>query len=215
MGQYVPFVDMRAVFEKRGSAMYFSHLDLTRTVARALRRSHQDIWMTEGFTPRPHIVFTPPLSLGYESTCEILDFRLNEGASFDKAAFISAFPPAVRVKDVYVPERRLRDIAYARYLIKLRCSCSCEDIAALFSGPVELVKKTKRSEQTVDITKFIKTLDTRTENGIIMIDAVLACGTESLSPSYITAALANSGADVCLLGVCRTAFYDINMKEFR
>lgn len=79
-----------------------------------------DIWMTEGFSPRPHLVFTPPLSLGYESVCEIMDFRLNLGAELDKDAFISSFPPALSIKDVYFPERKLKEIEYAGYTLTLR-----------------------------------------------------------------------------------------------
>ena len=141
MKEYVPFTDVRAVFEKTGAAKYFSHLDLTRTVSRALRRSRLDIWMTEGFSPRPHLVFTPPLSLGYESVCEIMDFRLNLGAELDKDAFISSFPPALSIKDVYFPERKLKEIEYAGYTLTLRADKPAEQISALFSAPVMLLKK--------------------------------------------------------------------------
>lgn len=103
--------------------------------------------MTEGFSPRPHLVFTPPLSLGYESVCEIMDFRLNLGAELDKDAFISSFPPALSIKDVYFPERKLKEIEYAGYTLTLRADKPAEQISALFSAPVMLLKKTKRSER--------------------------------------------------------------------
>ncbi|MBP3480501.1 MAG: DUF2344 domain-containing protein [Clostridia bacterium] len=216
MKEYVPFTDVRAVFEKTGAAKYFSHLDLTRTVSRALRRSRLDIWMTEGFSPRPHLVFTPPLSLGYESVCEIMDFRLNLGAELDKDAFISSFPPALSIKDVYFPERKLKEIEYAGYTLTLRADKPAEQISALFSAPVMLLKKTKRSEQIVDITKFIKSLDLSENNGIIKMSAVLSCsGSESLSPAYLISALAENGITAENISVCRTAFYDGTMNIFR
>lgn len=216
MREYVPFTDVRAVFSKTGAAKYFSHLDLTRTVSRALRRSRLDIWMTEGFSPRPHMVFTPPLSLGYESECEILDFRLKPGAELDRDAFINAFPPALKIHDIYYPERKLKEIEYAQYRITFRSGADTDQIKGLFSGPVMMLKKTKRSEQTVDITKFIKDLDLSENNGIISMSVILSCsGSETLSPAYIISALAENGYSVHGVSVCRTAFLDGTLKNFR
>ena len=216
MPDYVPFTDVRAVFEKTGAAKYFSHLDLSRTVSRALRRSHLDIWMTEGFSPRPHLVFTPPLPLGYESVCEIMDFRLNLGAQLDKDAFINAFPPALRVREVYFPKRKLKEIAYAGYSLSFRCQKNAEDIKSLFSEPVMLLKKTKRSEQVTDITKFIKSLEISENDGIINLSVILSCsGNESLSPAYIIAALNQNGYGAECVSVCRTAFYDEKLNIFK
>lgn len=216
MNHSLPFIDVRASFEKTGAAKYFSHLDLTRTVSRALRRSGLDIWMTEGFSPRPHLVFTPPLSLGYESVCELMDFRLKLGAELDEEAFVGAFPPALKIHEVYFPERKLKDIAYAGYELKFSCDRAPQDIKALFSEPVMILKKTKRSEQTVDITKFIKSLELSENNDIINVSAVLSCsGSESLSPSYIVSALNENSFDVSGVSVCRTAFYDEKLNAFK
>lgn len=216
MNEYVPFTDVRAVFEKTGAAVYFSHLDLIRTVSRALRRSHLDIWMTEGFSPRPHLVFTPPLSLGYESICEIMDFRLNKGAELNKDAFIKAFPPVLKIRDVYLPERKMKEIAYAGYNIEFSCKNSCSDINKLFSSPVMMLKKTKRSEQVLDITKFIKRLDLSENDGIINMFVILSCSAgESLSPSYVISAMNQNGIDVHGAYVCRTAFYDDKLNIFK
>ena len=216
MREYVPFVDVRAVFEKTGAAKYFSHLDLTRTVSRALRRSRLDIWMTEGFSPRPHLVFTPPLSLGYESICEIMDFRLNLGAELNRDALINAFPPALGIQDVYLPKRKLKEIEFAEYALTLNSDKTAKEISAIFSHPVMLLKKTKRSEQVLDITKFIKSLDLSENNGIIKMSAVLSCsGSESLSPAYLISALAENGIKAEHVSVCRTAFYDGTMNIFR
>ena len=216
MREYVPFTDVRAVFSKTGAAKYFSHLDLTRTVSRALRRSRLDIWMTEGFSPRPHMVFTPPLSLGYESECEILDFRLKLGAELDRDAFINAFPPALKIHDIYYPERKLKEIEYAQYRITFRSGADTDQIRQMFSGPVMMLKKTKRSEQTVDITKFIKDLDLSENNGIISMSVILSCsGSETLSPAYIISALDENGCGVHGVSVCRTAFLDGTLKNFR
>ncbi len=215
MDKYVPFYELRAVFEKTGAAKYFSHLDLTRAVSRALRRSKLDLWFSEGFTPRPHLVFTPPLPLGSESVCELMDFRLKLGSPFDKSAFVASFPPALRVLDVYEPETKLKDIAFARYELDVETSCEKDAADALFSKPVILLKKTKRSETETDITKFIKTLDITSNCGIIHIDATLCCSADmTLSPAYLVSALKSAGYEAQALSVRRTAFFDRQMNLF-
>lgn len=191
--------------------MWFSHLDLMRAVSRALRRSKQDLWMSEGFTPRPHIVFTPPLSLGYESTAEIMDFRLNLGAKLDADALKACFPPALSVREVYIPTARQKEITYADYTITLDGADDAV-IRECFRGPVEMVKKTKRGESTVDITTLIKAFDVK--NGVITV--TVCCGAENtLNPSYILKALEDVGVDITTAHVCRTGFRKADMTIFK
>lgn len=191
--------------------MWFSHLDLMRAMSRALRRSKLDIWMSEGYTPRPHIVFSPPLSLGYESTAEIMDFRLNLGATFDKEALKKCFPPALSVNDVYVPDTKQKEIVYADYTITLDQSDDGK-IRALFSQPVTMVKKTKRGESTVDITEFIKTFEI---NGGV-INTTLCCNADmTLNPSYILKAIEEIGISTEGAHICRNAFRKADMSIFK
>ncbi len=196
--------------------MWFSHLDLMRTVSRALRRSHLDIWMSEGFTPRPHIVFTPPLSLGYESTAEIMDFRLNLDAKLDADVLKACFPPALSVNEVYTPKTKMKDIAFADYVITLTTNHSAKSIAEFFAHPVEMVKKTKRGESTVDITQFIKTFEITELDGGVKIKTTLACSAEAtLNPSYMLTALTEHGFDYRYASVCRTGFKTENLEKFK
>lgn len=216
MSDNKPFIDVRAVFEKKDAAIFFSHLDLSRTVARAMRRSKQDIWMSQGFTPRPHLVFTPPLSLGYESECEMMDFRLNLGATLDRAAFENAFPDTLKIKDVYFPKTKLKDIAFAKYRILIDTDSTPKDIVTFFDGPVMMLKKTKRSEQTVDITQFIKKLEcTASDTGVVIETVLDLSGTSTLSPSYVIDALIQGGTDIRKSRVRRLEFLDADMNTFR
>ena len=70
--------DYRIVFEKRGRVKYISHLDLNRCMLRAVRRSGLPAWYTEGFHPHMYLMFPLALSLGAESTCEVMDIRLTQ-----------------------------------------------------------------------------------------------------------------------------------------
>ena len=66
----------RALFEKTGTAVYISHLDLMRLFQRAFKRAGLPLTHTKGFNPRPSVSIALPLSLGVSSRCELLDFDL-------------------------------------------------------------------------------------------------------------------------------------------
>jgi radical SAM-linked protein len=65
----------RLAFRKAGTLIYLSHLDLVRTLTRALRRARVPLRLTQGFSPHPEVAFGPALALGVESRCEYLDFN--------------------------------------------------------------------------------------------------------------------------------------------
>jgi len=69
---------VRIWFTKKDTAKYISHLDLTRCLIRAFRRTDIPLWYTEGFNPHPHLVFGLSLPLGVEGEREILDIRLDD-----------------------------------------------------------------------------------------------------------------------------------------
>ncbi len=65
----------RARFEKFGRLRFLGHLDLSRTLMRALRRAGVQFLYSEGFNPRPRVVFGPALSVGISSEGEYVDFE--------------------------------------------------------------------------------------------------------------------------------------------
>ena len=69
----------RIVFEKKGRAVWISHLDLMRLFQRAFKRAGLPLTHTQGFNPRPSVSIALPLSVGYSSECEILEFGLLDG----------------------------------------------------------------------------------------------------------------------------------------
>ena len=69
---------LRFKFIKRGSLQYISHLDLVRTMHKVIVRAKLPLWYTEGFNPKPKMIFAAPLSIGTESECEFMDLRMNE-----------------------------------------------------------------------------------------------------------------------------------------
>ena len=54
----------RLLFEKRGDAVYLSHLDLMRVFQRAFKRADILIWHSQGFSPRAYVSIALPLPVG-------------------------------------------------------------------------------------------------------------------------------------------------------
>lgn len=69
---------LRLIFSKDGPARYISHLDLARTLERALNRAKIPVAYTQGFNRRPRMQMATALPLGYTSQYELADILLME-----------------------------------------------------------------------------------------------------------------------------------------
>jgi len=66
---------LRIRYEKTGSAVYISHLDLMSCMRRSLLRAGIALRYSSGFNPHPYISVALPLQVGTASLCELLDFE--------------------------------------------------------------------------------------------------------------------------------------------
>jgi radical SAM-linked protein len=78
-----PPARVRLVYQKVGTAAYRGHLDLVKLLPRVLRRAGLALHYTEGFHPRPDLVFGPALPLGTASLAEYLDVRVDSSVAID------------------------------------------------------------------------------------------------------------------------------------
>ena len=69
---------LRLRFAKRGDLRLVSHHDIMRCLERMVRRAQIPLAQSQGFTPRPRIVFALALGLGIEGQNEIVDIELSE-----------------------------------------------------------------------------------------------------------------------------------------
>lgn len=191
-------IRVRATFEKCGRAKYISHLDLNRCMLRTFRRSGLPIWYTEGFNPHPYYSFALALSLGFESSCEILDFNLNEEMPYDEIRdkLNAVMPEGMKIIKVAEQKQKITAITEAEYSFSL-VSDGTEslygDIEALLGMPEILIeKKTKKGIKTVDIKPSIKVM--RCEKNDRSVDMVirLPAGTQTnFNPTLFIDALRN------------------------
>ena len=64
-----------AKFTKQGYIKYISHLDMMRLFERLFKRTGIKLKYSNGYNPHPKIAFASPLSLGYESLGEVVEFE--------------------------------------------------------------------------------------------------------------------------------------------
>jgi radical SAM-linked protein len=75
---------VRLRFAKRGDLRLLSHHDLMRCLERMLRRAALPVAHSQGFNPRPRVVFTLALALGIEGRREVLEIDLAEPVAPDQ-----------------------------------------------------------------------------------------------------------------------------------
>lgn len=217
----------RALFEKCGSAVFISHLDLMRLFQRAFQRGKLPLTHTQGFNPRPSVSIAMPLSLGMESVCELLDFDL-EGGGFSMEEIRDTLNrnliPGVRVIQVYEDGRKIKHLAY------LRCSVTLEYDKGIPVGAMEAVeelfhresltmeKKNRNGVTTQDLIPMIRELTLeKTSPQELTIHALVCCQNPTLNPMQLAAAIEAYAPQwkPDFVRCCREEIYDTEMSIFR
>lgn len=189
----------RALFEKTGNAVYISHLDLMRLFQRAFKRAGLPLTHTQGFTPRPSVSIALPLSLGMESSCELLDFALDADAVSGEEIterLNRALTEGVRVRKVYDDGRKIKNLAYLDCVVTLEYDAgvpegAVEQMEALFQQEtVTVEKKGKNGTVEQNIIPMIRSLTPeRIGDQEIAIRARVCCQNPSLNPMLLSSAI--------------------------
>ena len=221
---------IRFRFKKVGSLQYVSHLDLVRTMHKIVVRSRLPLKYTEGFNPKPKMVFAAPLSIGTESLCEFLDLRLSERVDESTAlkALNCNMTDEMQAIEAYYPETKFTDLRWLSYTVSMKTNGAsdelCERINSALSGDViEIEKKTKSGIKSVNIRPLIKSADAFFDGEEIRIVCLLSADpSEFLNPEYLVRYLRESVgvlSDPCLTNeyysILREEAYTADMKKFR
>ncbi len=192
-------MDVRMSFEKTGMAKFISHLDTVRCITRAVKRANVPIWFTEGFNPHAFLTFAMPLSLGFESLCETVDFRLMEEVDLTELAqkINDALPVDITVKEIYAPSTSSNDIRWAEYkIIFNNPDKALLELAEsrLSSEEIIVMKKAKQGrkkvEKPVNIKEHIKSYDLNEDNGRLILNTTLSSGTsQNINPMLLIGVL--------------------------
>ncbi|MHC1722292.1 MAG: TIGR03936 family radical SAM-associated protein [Aminipila sp.] len=193
-------------FSKEGYFKYTSHLDLLRLFKRGFKRVGIKLDYSHGFNPHPKMAFAQPLSLGYSSISELLEFETSQDILVEeiKEKLDSIMPEGLKILGCVEYKQEGKTLAAltesADYIIgmpfgeELLNGKSCEEICDGFLAQEHIIvkKKQKKSKELVDLdikTKIIK-LAFSNVNGKIIISTSLDAGSESnLSPELLIEAI--------------------------
>ena len=221
---------IRFRFKKVGSLQYISHLDLVRTMHKIVVRSRLPLKYTEGFNPKPKLVFAAPLSTGTESLVEFLDVRLSEYVEEATALELlnKNMTEEMQVLEAYYPETSFTDLAWLSYTVSMKTNGASEELCerineALSRDVIEIEKKTKSGIKPVNIRPLIKSADAFFDGDEIRIVCLLSADPSAfLNPEYMIKYLRESVgvlSDPCLVNesysIMREEAYTADMKHFR
>lgn len=189
----------RLLFEKKGNAVWISHLDLMRLFQRAFQRAGLPLKHTQGFNQRPIVSIALPLSVGVSSSCELLDFDLDGQQIPDGqicAKLNNALIDGVKVLEIYDNGRKIKDLAFLKCTLSMEYdagvpAAAAEKIRELFHAPSLCVeKKGKNGTVEQDIIPMLRKLDVeRSDTRTLQIRTTFCCQNPSLNPSQISAAV--------------------------
>jgi radical SAM-linked protein len=198
---------IRVYFKKTGRVKYISHLDLQRTMQRALKRAKLPVWETEGFNPHIYITFALPLSLGIESVCESFDIKLIEEISLDE---IPKKLNAVLTEDLTIikavePVHKHIEIQKAEYDIVISGAHKMRPFTDFLNqDEIIITKKTKKGETQIDLKPLIELKEIDGEK----INLILPAGNEfNVNPMQVISAFSAFVGEELQAGITRTAIF--------
>lgn len=194
---------LRIRFAKQHTARFFSHLDVQRTLERALRRAALPVAYSQGFNPHPRMSFASALATGTSSEGEFIDVELSEPV--EPAAFVErsnrCFPPGLAFLEAReVPLKgdslfSLIDTAEYRLTLSAPSREAVAGAVAAFMAreSVEIEKEGKRGTRMVNIREQVYALDVEgsfpePDGGQVVVNlrAVLQSGSQgSLKPETL------------------------------
>ena len=189
----------RLLFEKTGSAVWMSHLDLMRLFQRAFQRAELPLKHTQGYNPRPSVSIALPLSVGVDSVCELLDFDL-DGISVPcdeiTERLNKTLVSGVTVRQTYDDGKKVGGLALLDCVVTLEYDRGIPEnaetaIRELFRRESVIVpKKTKNGMQDQDIIPMIKKLDVVcVDDHILQIHSRVCCQNPTLNPAQMVTAI--------------------------
>ena len=221
---------LRFRFKKVGRLQYISHLDLVRTMNKIIVRSNLPLYYTEGFNPKPKMVFAAPLSIGTESYAEYMDLRLCDriDPSLAMERINANMTDEMQIYEAYYPETKFTDMKWLSYSICISTDGACAEMASkceavLTADTLEILKNTKSGESIVNIRPLIRSASVSLDGDKLRIECVLSADPSSfLNPEYVIKALkekvgilSNPDLTAESYSIVRNRAYTQDMTEFR
>lgn len=198
-------------FTKAGYVKYTSHLDMLRLFKRATKKAGILLVYSQGYNPHPKLGFAQPLSLGYESDCEILEIETRNNYEVDEIVngLQESMPDGIKVVDCKVIDEDVKSIAslcdYAEYIVtfpikkdEIEASCILDKYLSQDSILAEKRQKKTKKIAVVDIKAKIRKIEILKDTTLLTLNMKLDCGSQSnLSPEQVISSLIEFGKLSC------------------
>ena len=206
---------IRFEFEKKGTAIYMSHLDLMRCMTRALTRAEIPVKFTEGFNPHPYLVFAAPLALGISGEKEYFEIKITEEMPLEemKDRLNRTLPAGLKILAVTESARDFNDIESASYEVFAEGRTAADWDAFFAADTIPTEKKTKRGMETIDMKAEILDCKAEDTEGGVLLHLHLPCGNRrNLSPLLVVKTFVRD--DEVYYTAARKCFFDKNARLF-
>ena len=181
-------------FEKGGYTKYISHLDLLRVFKRIFKVTGLDVRYSQDYNPHPKMGFAQPLSLGYSSVNEYLEFETVTAHDTGEMRNViqKNLPHDVIIRDLFEFESEAKSLAAeadaCEYVISLPYEGTEDSFNELFASymaqdhirAMKKMKKTKTMEE-VEIKDKIRSWKVYKDGDLAYIDCILDSGSHSRS----------------------------------
>ncbi len=217
---------IRIWFTKKDASKYISHLDLTRCLIRAFRRTDIPLWYTEGFNPHPYLVFGLPLPLGVEGLREVLDIRLTDD-SYSNERVLSELNrvsvPGIEFLEVAEPVEKNLSINKAKYTVDIPAVTEAKVFYSkikkiIDEGQIIIEKKTKKgSIKEINVCEHLIDFNCQFDNKSVNMSFVLPAGNDfTVNPvSFCNVLFEMAGEPNLLHRIIRHKLLTKDLKEFK
>jgi len=166
-------------FEKGEAARFISHLDLMRAFQRAVRRADLPVRLTEGFNPRPRIVFPVALEVGVASLDEVAEIEFTQWTPLEilKERLARHLPPGLSLIALQEipPTRKGQVPLLIRYHLHLKeAGLTCpppEALTAFLASPALpfLRQRETQAPTTLDLKASVAAVEAVADGAVAVV----------------------------------------------
>jgi radical SAM-linked protein len=156
-----------AAYHKGQEIAMISHLDIQRTLQRALRRANLPLLYSNGFNPHPQFSFATAAATGMSSCCEWFEVQLSE--EIDPSEFMqranAVMPKGMSISGAFTAPEQFGSLSAklraAEYRVRFQLEAPVlrekldETLEAMLAGEIIIQKRTKGGIKPVDMRPYI------------------------------------------------------------
>ncbi|MCD8341129.1 MAG: TIGR03936 family radical SAM-associated protein [Clostridiales bacterium] len=191
----------RLLFRKEGRGVYISHLDLMALFQRAFLRAGVAIWQTRGYNRHSFVSLPLPLSVGYSSQCELLEFTLESDTPLEEipARLNATLPEGIVVERCYEAETPAKRLAAIDWTVGLEYDNGTPEgalpaLEAFFTQESCVIqkpsKKSKKGYTELDLIPMVYQWDAAAEDCAVNLHLRLMAQNPGLNPAVLVNTLA-------------------------